>query len=93
MNRMRQYWLLIFALCGSIAMTATMTSAQELDKMSQDPNQWVIPLGSYSAIRHSKLDQINASNVSKLKVAWTMSTGTLRGQEGQPLVDREHDVF
>ena len=32
------------------------------------------------------LSQINARNAGKLKVAWTMSTGTLRGQEGQPLV-------
>ncbi len=32
----------------------------DLDKTSQDPNQWVLPLGSYSGIRHSKLSQINA---------------------------------
>ena len=86
MNWMRQYWILVLMLCGSIAVTATVSSAQGLDEMSQDPNQWVMPLGSYSAIRHTKLNQINAANVSKLKVAWTMSTGTLRGQEGQPLV-------
>ncbi|HUA20147.1 MAG TPA: methanol/ethanol family PQQ-dependent dehydrogenase [Bryobacteraceae bacterium] len=59
---------------------------EPLQKDSQDPNQWVIPLGSYSGIRHSKLTQINSKNAGKLKVAWTMSTGTLRGQEGQPLV-------
>ena len=57
-----------------------------LETDSQDPNQWILPLGSYSAIRHSKLNQITPANVSKLKVAWMMSTGTLRGQEGQPLV-------
>src|SRR6266699_5259382 len=60
--------------------------AGSLETDSQDPNQWILPLGSYSAIRHSKLSQINLNNVAKLKVAWTMSTGTLRGQEGQPLV-------
>lgn len=59
---------------------------QELDKASQDPNQWVLPLGNYAGIRHSKLSQITTANAAKLKVAWTMSTGTLRGQEGQPLV-------
>jgi PQQ-dependent dehydrogenase (methanol/ethanol family) len=32
------------------------------------------------------LKQIDKQNVGKLKVAWSMSTGTLRGQEGQPLV-------
>jgi lanthanide-dependent methanol dehydrogenase len=60
--------------------------ADGLDKTSQDPNQWVLPLGNYSGTRHSTLSQINARNAGKLKVAWTMSTGTLRGQEGQPLV-------
>ena len=54
--------------------------------MSQDPNQWVMPLGNYSGTRHSKLNQITAANVGRLQVAWTMSLGTLRGQEGQPLV-------
>jgi PQQ-dependent dehydrogenase (methanol/ethanol family) len=57
-----------------------------LETDAQDPNQWVIPLGSYSGIRHSKLAQINTRNAAKLRVAWTQSTGTLRGQEGQPLV-------
>jgi PQQ-dependent dehydrogenase (methanol/ethanol family) len=32
------------------------------------------------------LDQINTKNVSNLKVAWTFSTGVLRGHEGSPLV-------
>jgi len=51
-----------------------------------DSSDWTIPLGSYSAIRHSNLTQIDKNNAGKMKVAWTMSTGTLRGQEGQPLV-------
>ena len=68
-------------LCGLAANAGT-----PLETDSQDPNQWVLPLGSYSAIRHSKLNQITPGNVSGMKVAWMMSTGTLRGQEGQPLV-------
>ncbi|HEY7390489.1 MAG TPA: methanol/ethanol family PQQ-dependent dehydrogenase [Bryobacteraceae bacterium] len=59
---------------------------QELEKTAQDPNQWALPLGNYAGIRHSKLTQITTANAGKLRVAWTMSTGTLRGQEGQPLV-------
>jgi PQQ-dependent dehydrogenase (methanol/ethanol family) len=68
-------------LCGSAAL-----ADEALEKDAQDPNQWVLPLGSYSGIRHSKLTQINTKNADKLHVSWTMSTGTLRGQEGQPLV-------
>ena len=80
MNRMK--WLsLALAICTPVAL-----ADEALDKASQDPNQWVLPLGSYSGIRHSKLSQINTKNVDKLHVAWMMSTGTLRGQEGQPLV-------
>ena len=58
----------------------------EVQKLIQDPNQWAIPTGDYANTRYSKLDQINASNVNKLQVAWTFSTGVLRGHEGAPLV-------
>ena len=36
--------------------------------------------------RYSTLKQITADNVGKLQVAWTFSTGVLRGHEGAPLV-------
>jgi PQQ-dependent dehydrogenase (methanol/ethanol family) len=36
--------------------------------------------------RFSPLTQIDAGNVARLKVAWTFSTGVLRGHEGAPLV-------
>ena len=75
------------AFCVSALIVPTIALADEaLEKAAQDPNQWVLPLGSYSGIRHSSLTQINPRNAGKLRVAWTMSTGTLRGQEGQPLV-------
>jgi PQQ-dependent dehydrogenase (methanol/ethanol family) len=51
-----------------------------------EASDWTIPLGSYSAIRHSSLKQIDSTNAGKMTMAWSMSTGTLRGQEGQPLV-------
>ncbi len=81
MNLRKQFICLAAGLCGFAAI-----GAGPLETDSQDPNQWVLPLGSYSAIRHSKLSQIKPDNAWKLKVAWMMSTGTLRGQEGQPLV-------
>ncbi|MCJ2081034.1 PQQ-binding-like beta-propeller repeat protein, partial [Methylobacterium sp. J-090] len=36
--------------------------------------------------RYSPLDGITAGNVARLRVAWTFSTGVLRGHEGAPLV-------
>jgi lanthanide-dependent methanol dehydrogenase len=41
---------------------------------------------NYESTRYSGLDQINTSNVSQLKVAWTFSTGVNRGQEAAPIV-------
>ncbi|ASY66877.1 Methanol dehydrogenase large subunit protein (plasmid) [Sinorhizobium sojae CCBAU 05684] len=58
----------------------------ELQKHIDDPNQWAIQTGDYANLRYSKLDQINKDNVGKLQVAWTFSTGVLRGHEGSPLV-------
>jgi PQQ-dependent dehydrogenase (methanol/ethanol family) len=58
----------------------------ELLKLEKDSNQWVSPTGNYANHRYSELDQINAENVGNLQVAWTMSTGVLRGHEGNPLV-------
>jgi len=80
-------WILAPAAGAFVAAVSFPVLADEsLVNMSQDPAQWVMPGGDYSVARFSKLDQINASNVGGMKVAWTMSTGTLRGQEGQPLV-------
>src|ERR671921_2222096 len=62
------------------------TANDALVKMTQDPNQWVIPTGDYANTRYSKLDQINVSNANRLAPAWTFSTGVLRGHEGGPLV-------
>ncbi len=58
----------------------------DLQNMMDDPNQWVIQTGDYKNHRYSKLDQINKDNVGNLQVAWTFSTGVLRGHEGAPLV-------
>src|SRR6516165_10433726 len=66
--------------CLSIVLPGCGTQA------SAESADWTIPLGSYSAVRHSSLKQIDKSNAAKMRMNWSMSTGTLRGQEGQPLV-------
>ncbi len=71
------------------AAAATSTSAladADLDSKISDANNWAAQAGDYANHRHSTLNQINAGNVNKLQVAWTMSTGVLRGHEGSPLV-------
>jgi PQQ-dependent dehydrogenase (methanol/ethanol family) len=71
------------------AAAATSTSAladADLDQKISDPQNWAAAAGDYSNHRYSELKQVTASNVNKLQVAWTMSTGVLRGHEGSPLV-------
>jgi len=58
----------------------------DLQALIDDPTQWAIQTGDYANTRYSELDQINKDNVGKLQVAWTFSTGVLRGHEGSPLV-------
>ena len=48
--------------------------------------EWTMPGRDYANSRYSQLATINDGNVADLKVAWTFSTGVLRGHEGQPLV-------
>src|SRR5271165_6132801 len=72
---------------GVAALAAGAVRADEaLDQLAKDPKQWVMQQGDDANTRYSKLNQINASNVKKLQVAWTFSTGVLRGHEGGPLV-------
>jgi PQQ-dependent dehydrogenase (methanol/ethanol family) len=66
---------------------ASVASANDgLLTMQQNPAEWVMPNGNYSSTRYSSLAQINKENVGDLEVAWTFSTGVLRGHEGGPLV-------
>jgi PQQ-dependent dehydrogenase (methanol/ethanol family) len=58
----------------------------DLLKMEKNAANVVMPTITYDNQRYSGLNQINASNVGKLQVAWTFSTGVLRGHEGAPLV-------
>lgn len=80
--------VLLATYIGSAAALAVGSASanDELIKMSQNPKDWVMPAGDYANTRYSKLNQINAQNVGKLQVAWTFSTGVLRGHEGGPLI-------
>jgi len=80
---------LLFATClGAVGAFAAgaVNANEELIKMSQNPKDWVMPTGNYANHRYSQLKQITTDNAGKLQVAWTFSTGVLRGHEGGPLV-------
>ncbi len=59
---------------------------EEVTILASNPANWAMPTGDYANTRYSKLNQINSENVGDLKVAWTFSTGVLRGHEGGPLI-------
>jgi len=67
--------------CCCVAAAAT-----DLEQDMANSANWASQAGDYANHRYSSLDQINAGNVAGLQVAWTMSTGVLRGHEGSPLV-------
>ena len=68
------------------SVTGVAFANDEVTKLASNPKDWVMPSGDYANTRYSKLKQINAGNVGKLQVAWTFSTGVLRGHEGGPLI-------
>ena len=71
---------------AALALPFSVSANSKLEKMMKDSSQWVQQSGNYAGERYTELDQINKSNVGSLKVAWTFSTGVLRGHEGGPLV-------
>jgi PQQ-dependent dehydrogenase (methanol/ethanol family) len=49
-------------------------------------SEWTMPAHDYASSRYSELAQINAANVSSVRVEFSFSTGIARGQESAPLV-------
>src|SRR6186713_2734484 len=83
---MRNVLTLTASLLALAAYAGPTLANDELIKLEKDPKQWVMQTGNYANQRYSQLKQITADNVGKLQVAWTFSTGVLRGHEGGPLV-------
>jgi glucose dehydrogenase len=80
------------ALLGGLVATSCAGAAlgqgatpQSITSLLQDDKQWPMAAKDYANTRFSKLDQINANNVGKMKLAWTFSVGAPRGQEMAPL--------
>ena len=78
------------SLCTAIVSCAFLipvsNANQEVTELSQNAANWAMPTGNYANHRYSELNQINKDNVKDMQVAWTFSTGVLRGHEGGPLV-------
>jgi PQQ-dependent dehydrogenase (methanol/ethanol family) len=69
-----------------LAMSSSASANADLEAKMADSKNWAAQAGDMWNQRYSKLNQITKANVGKLQVAWTFSTGVLRGHEGSPLV-------
>ncbi|HEY2558976.1 MAG TPA: methanol/ethanol family PQQ-dependent dehydrogenase [Caldimonas sp.] len=58
----------------------------ESDALSKNAGDWPMAARDYANTRFSPLADIAASNVAALKLAFTFSTGVLRGHEAAPIV-------
>src|SRR6202041_2937441 len=86
-KRMKKLLVVTTSVLGFLAMQGLPVRADDaLEALIKDPKQWASPTGNDANTRFSTLNQITAANVGKLQVAWTFSTGVLRGHEGSPLV-------
>jgi PQQ-dependent dehydrogenase (methanol/ethanol family) len=79
LGRWGQYALLV-------AMPGMAFAASDVEKLINNPQNWAAQAGNFKNHRYSELKEVNKDNVKKLQVAWTFSTGVLRGHEGGPLV-------
>ena len=82
----RKVLAICFTASAMLAAAGGVTANSELLKMQKNADDWVMPNGNYASTRYSELNQITTNNVKDLQVAWTFSTGVLRGHEGGPLV-------
>ena len=83
---MKRLLVTILGCAMALPLAMSVQANEELLVRQQNPSEWVMPTGNYANHRYSKLAQIHRANVHRLKVAWTFSTGVLRGHEGGPLI-------
>jgi alcohol dehydrogenase (cytochrome c) len=84
--------LMLFA--GSVAFASLAAGAAQAiapsrltDPDEKNVNDWLTYHGTYRSYHFSPLDQINADNVNRLKVAWMHQPGrSTRGLQSMPLV-------
>ena len=78
--------LLSGALAAGLAFAGPVSANDEIAERAKNENLWPAPGRDLALTRHSTLKDINKDNVKNLQMAWSQSTGALRGHEGQPVV-------
>src|SRR5262245_22697451 len=78
--------LLLAVLAAACTSNSQPAAKTDSTPVKEEDKQWTMPNKDYASTRYSSLNSINTENIKNLKVAWTFSTGVLRGHEGGPLV-------
>ena len=73
-------------ICRRTASAGGPVTYERLLKADEEPGNWLMYSGNYRSYRHSRLDQINARNVSKLHLKWVYQMKTTHHVETTPLV-------
>lgn len=73
--------------CIASAALSPYKSVTDARLAKPDSQDWLSYRGNYAGWGYSPLTQINASNVSKLKLAWSYSTGMTEGHQSPPMVN------
>jgi lanthanide-dependent methanol dehydrogenase len=71
---------------SSVPPTSISSAAGNPANEEKEDGQWLMAAKNYANTRFSGLDEINAGNANRLRVAWTFSTGVNAGHEAPPLV-------
>lgn len=85
----RYFKTLVAGAVAAFAVSFIATGASANDKLvelAKKNENWVSQCKNYHCNHYSKMTQVNAKNVNKLRPSWTFSTGLLHGHEGSPLV-------
>src|SRR5262245_48619875 len=87
--RFSQHRALRAALLLSLATAAVAIGAAQVtdkDRLTPDPNDFLLYSGSYDSQRHSLLKQITASNVGTLQAKWMFHLTGSKDLEAPPIV-------
>ncbi len=76
---LKNRWMVAGAVGTALAFFAS-------SSLAESGAEWRVAGGDFANTRYSSLDQINASNVDQLSVAWIQSLGSTHSQEATPLV-------
>lgn len=81
-------WAVLGILCGPVlfAQQPKRVDDAALRKSASDANEWLTYGHDYAETHYSPLKRINASNVSRLGLAWSFETETQGQLEGTPLM-------